>query len=185
MSVTQNSRIGPSYNLTYRLARAVWLIAWLLLARWTPPPLHAWRSFLLRCFGAKVGQGVHVYSGVKVWAPWNLEIGDQTGIGNGATLYAQGKINLGKRVVISQGAHLCGGTHDYTLKGFPVIPGDITIEDDVWIAAEAFVHPGLRIQEGAILGARAVAVKDLEAWTIYAGNPAKKIKTRRLSEKQS
>ncbi len=180
MTINQDTRQGPSFSLSNRFGRVLWSTTWLMLARWTPPPLHAWRAFVLRLFKARIGHGVHVYPSVKIWAPWNLEIGDQSGIGQGVTLYCQGKISIGKRVVISQGAHLCGGTHDYTLPGFPLIPGNITLEDDVWIAAEAFVHPRVLIQQGAILGARGVAVRDLDAWTVYAGNPARKIKARPL-----
>jgi putative colanic acid biosynthesis acetyltransferase WcaF len=178
MTVNQDTRSGPSFTLKNRLLRALWNLCWSLLGRTSPAPLHIWRAFLLRCFGARIGKGVHVYPEVKIWAPWHLQIGDQSGIGNGATLYCQGKMIVGKRVVISQGAHLCGGTHDYTQVGFPLVPGDISIGDDVWIAAEAFVHPGVSVGEGAILGARGVATKNLEGWTIYAGNPARALKKR-------
>ncbi len=173
-----DSRVGPSFSMENRVARVAWGIVWGLLGRLSPRPLHAWRRFLLRCFGAEVGRGVHVYPRVRIWAPWNLEIGDLTGIGDGAILYSQGRIVIGQRVVISQGAHLCGGTHDYNQAGFPLVPKDIHIANDVWIAAEAFVHPGVTIGEGAILGARGVAVRDLEPWTIHAGNPAKAVKRR-------
>ncbi len=87
--------------------------------RYSPRQFHLWRSFLLRLFGASIGEKVHVYPRVKVWAPWNIRLGDECGIGNGAILYSQGTITIGRRAVISQGAHLCAGTHDYNLPGFP------------------------------------------------------------------
>lgn len=178
MLVNTDTHSGPSFSLGNRFARLFWYIIQATLFGWSPAPFHGWRSFLLRRFGAVVGKGVHVYPKVHVWAPWNLEIAEHTGIGNGATLYCQGKMIIGKRVVISQGAHLCGGTHDYTKPGFPLVPGEIVIGDDAWIAAEAFVHPGITVGTGAILGARSVAVRDLEPWTIYGGNPARPLKTR-------
>jgi len=166
------------FSLKNKVGRLLWQLVWVFFGRLSPTPFHRWRAWLLRAFGAKVGSGVHVYPGVKIWAPWNLEIGDGTGIGNGVTLYCQGRIILGRRAVISQGAHLCGGTHDYTRVDFPLVVGDIEVGDTAWVAAEAFVHPGIKIGEGAILGARGVAVKDLEPWAIYSGNPCKFIKKR-------
>jgi putative colanic acid biosynthesis acetyltransferase WcaF len=184
MSINQDTHSGPSFGWANRLGRVLWSIAWLLLGRWTPPPLHAWRAFLLRCFGAKIGRGVHVYPGARIWAPWNLEIGDQTGIGNGATLYAQGKITLAKRVVISQGAYLCAGTHDYEKPGFPLVTAPIVVGDQAWLAAEVFVHPRVTIGEGAVVGARSVVTKDLPAWMVCSGFPCVPIKPRRLSQSE-
>jgi putative colanic acid biosynthesis acetyltransferase WcaF len=148
--------------------------------RLSPIPLHAWRRFLLRCFKAKVGRGVHVYPGVKIWAPWNLELGDECGIANGAILYSQSLISIGQRGVISQGAHLCAGTHDYDHPGFPLIAKPIIIGDHAWIAAEAFIHPGVIIGEGCVVGARSVVTKDMPEWMVCAGHPCQPIKKRRL-----
>jgi putative colanic acid biosynthesis acetyltransferase WcaF len=137
---------------------------------------------LLRLFGATVGRGVHVYPGAKIWAPWNVEFGDEAGVGDGAVLYSQGKITLGKRVVISQGTQLCTGTHDYTQRGFPLVTAPITVGDEAWVAAEAFVHPGITIGEGAVIGARSVVTKDMPAWMVCAGFPCKAIKPREMSD---
>lgn len=160
------------------MGRIVWNVAYIFLFRISPKPLHAWRSFILRSFGAKIGKGVHVYPAVKIWAPWNLEIGDQTGIANNVILYSQGKIIIGKRAVISQGAHLCAGTHDYTKRGFPLITMPIYIEDEAWIAAEAFLHPGVTVGKGVIVGARSVVNKNLPELMICAGNPCRPLKPR-------
>lgn len=176
----QDTHTGASFSLSNRLKRLVWGMVYVLLFRYSPRPLHVWRSFLLRLFGATIGKGVHVYPKVSIWAPWNLVIGDGTGIANGVTLYSQGVITLGKRVVISQGVHLCAGTHDFTKKGFPLITKPITICDNVWVAAESFIHPGITIQEGAVIGARSVVVKDIPEWVVCAGNPCKPIKARIL-----
>ena len=171
---------GPSFSLKNRLARVIWGFTYTILFKYSPKPLHNWRAFILRCFGAKIGKGVHVYPKVMIWAPWNLEIGDESGIANGVMLYCQGKILIGKRVVISQGSHLCTGTHDYTKLGFPLYTRPITIGDFVWLAAEVFVHPGIQINEGCIIGARAVVTKDMPKWMICAGHPCKSIKERVL-----
>jgi putative colanic acid biosynthesis acetyltransferase WcaF len=129
-------------------------------------------------FGAKVGKGVHIYPKVEIWAPWNLVIGDETGIANGVKLYSQGNIIIGKRVVISQGAHLCTGTHNFNKKGFPLITKPITIGDQAWLAAEVFVHPGITIGEGAVIGARSVVTKSISPWMVSAGFPCVELKKR-------
>ena len=176
----QDTYKGASFSLTNRLKRLLWEIVYFLFFKYSPRPIHAWRSFLLRLFGATIGKGVHVYPKVVIWAPWHIIIGDETGIANGTILYSQDTITLGKRVVISQGSHLCAGTHDFTKKGFPLITKPIIIEDNVWIAAESFIHPGVTIHEGAVIGARSVVVKDVPAWMVCAGNPCKPIKERVL-----
>ena len=93
-------------------------------------------------------------------------------------MYCLGKVTIGDRVSISQHAHLCAGTHDYSKEEMPLLRLPITIEDDVWLAADSFVGPDVTVGEGAILGARAVAMKNLDAQTVYAGNPATIIKKR-------
>lgn len=178
-NVNTDTREGPSFGLGNRVGRVMWIAVWLCFCRWTPPPLHHWRALVLRVFGARVGAGVHVYPSARIWAPWNLEIGDASAIGRAATIYSQGQITLGHRVVISQGAHLCAGTHDFDTPGFPLLTKPIIVRDDAWIAAEAFVHPGVTVGEGCVVGARSVVVGDLPDWTVCSGFPAKALRTRR------
>jgi putative colanic acid biosynthesis acetyltransferase WcaF len=178
MSINVDTHTGPSFSLRNRIGRMLWGLVSVLLFRFSPRPLHEWRSFLLRCFGAKVGVGVHVYPGVNIWAPWNLELADECGIASGATLYSQGKITVGRRAVISQGAHLVTGTHDYSDAGFPLITKPIHIGDHAWVAAEAFVHPGVSIGEGCVIGARSVVTRDMPDWMVCAGHPCQPLKSR-------
>jgi len=173
---------GASFSLKNRLGRVVWGVVYILLFKYSPKPFHSWRSFILRLFGAKIGRGVHIYPGVKIWAPWNLEAHDEAGVANGVDLYCQGKIILGYRSIVSQRAFICAGTHDYTKEGHPLITAPIVIQDNAWVAAEAFVHPGVTIGEGAVIGARSVVTKDMPAWTVCAGHPCKPIKERILSK---
>lgn len=171
---------GASFSLKNRLSRLVWNFVYMLLFKYSPRPLHSWRSFLLRAFGGKIGRGVHIYPKVKIWAPWNLIIHDEVGVADGVDLYSQGIITLGYRAIISQRAYLCTGTHDYTLKGHPLYTRPINIGPMVWVAAESFIGPGVTIGEGAIVGARAVVFKDVAPWEVVGGNPAKFIKNREL-----
>jgi len=168
-----------SFSWRNRMARAVWGMVWVLLFRPSPRPLHAWRALLLRLFGATLGQHVKVYPGVKVWAPWALHIGSNVAIGNGVTLYNMATLTIGDYCVVSQGAHLCGGTHDLNSPNFQLMTNPITLGRHVWICAEAFVGNGVSIADGSVIGARAVVAKSItQPWTVWAGVPAKAIGSR-------
>jgi len=112
--------------------------------------------------------------------PWNLEIGDESAVGEAALLYSLGPIRIGSRATISQRAHLCAATHDFRKRDLPLVRLPIEIGDEVWVCADAFVGPGVTIGHGAVAGARAVVVKDVAPWTVVGGNPAKQIGTRTI-----
>jgi len=137
-----------------------------------------WRVLVLKCFGAKIKWSSHVYASVKIWAPWNLEIGANSSLGPNVDCYNQGKISIGANTVISQKSYLCASTHDYTKIDFPLILQPITIGNGVWIAADAFIGPGVSIEDNAIIAARSVVNKRVEKNTVIGGNPAKIIKYR-------
>jgi putative colanic acid biosynthesis acetyltransferase WcaF len=169
----------PSFNFSNRLRRAVWGAAYVLLFRYSPRPLHGWRSLLLRSFGAKLGPHVHVYPRARIWAPWMLEIGSHVGIADGVILYNMAHIRIGNHVVISQGAHLCAGSHDIHSRNFQLVARPIAVGDHAWVCAEAFLAPGAIVPEGAVVGARAVVSRPLEEqWAVYAGMPARRINSR-------
>jgi putative colanic acid biosynthesis acetyltransferase WcaF len=171
---------GASFSLANRLFRVVWMLSWTLLARWTPPPLHGWRRFLLRLFGAQVGRGVRLYGSTRVWYPPNLCLGDHVLLGPGVHCYNQGRISIGARTVVSQGAHLCASSHDIADPDFQLILKPIMIGAGAWVAAEAFVGPGCHIGDGAVIGARAALFRNAEPWAVYSGNPAQFLKPRPL-----
>lgn len=169
---------GPSFTLRHRAIRAVFRLVWTLAAAWTPPPLHRWRAFVLRLFGARVGANARIYGTARIWFPANLEVGENAVIGPGVHCYSMARITIGAHAVVSQRAHLCAGTHDVDDSHFQLVARPIVIGPKAWVAAEAFVGPGVTLAEGAVLGARGVTVKDLPAWSIHAGNPARFIRRR-------
>jgi putative colanic acid biosynthesis acetyltransferase WcaF len=180
-----NPYTQPSFSLGNRVMRALWGIVWLLLFRPSPRPFHIWRGGLLRLFGAKLGTQVHVYPNVKIWAPWQLVIGDNVGLADGVTLYNMAPITIGDYCVVSQSAHLCGGSHDIDSNNFQLIAKPIMLEKNVWVCAEVFVGPGVTIAEGCVLGARAVVVKSIvEPWSVWVGNPAVMKRMRKKKEMQ-
>lgn len=113
-----------------------------------------------------------IHPSVVVFIPWNLKIGDWSSVGFDALLYNLGPMTIGREVTISQRAHLCGGTHDFRDVAMPLIKAPVTIGDGAWVCADAFVGPGVAVGERAVVGARAVAVKDVPAGAVVAGNPA-------------
>ena len=170
---------GPSFSTANRAIRLLWIVCWRLLAGWTPRQFGPWRRLLLRMFGATMAPGSDVRGSARVWYPANLTMGPRAVLGPGVNCYTQARITIGADVIVSQGAHLCAGTHDVDDPAFQLIARPITIGDGAWIAAEAFVGPGATIGERAVLGARAVAFGTLEAEMIYVGNPAKPARARR------
>jgi putative colanic acid biosynthesis acetyltransferase WcaF len=177
-----DSRIQPSFSISNRLARVVWGLVYTLLFRPSPRPLYAWRSFLLRCFGASIGKHCHIYPHTRIWAPWNLILDDYACLGEEVDCYSIAPVTLGKRVVVSQRVFLCTGSHDYEDPNFQLYAKPIYIGDDAWICAEAFVGPGVTVGEGAVVGARSVATKNIPNWMVCAGNPCKPLKPRVIRE---
>jgi putative colanic acid biosynthesis acetyltransferase WcaF len=171
--------LRPAFSFRDRLRRLNWNICWAIFYRTSPRPLHSWRSFLLRLFGAKMGRNCHFYPRSKVWAPWNLICADQVTAGDGAEIYNPAPVTLGSHAILSQEAYLCGATHDYDDPAFPLIAYATTIGPYAWVCARASVAPGVNLGEGAVLGLGSVATRSLEAWTVYAGVPAIKVKERR------
>jgi putative colanic acid biosynthesis acetyltransferase WcaF len=174
-----SNRSSQKYTFGEQVRRLLWVFGELFI-RFSPRPCFAWRRAVLRCFGATVGQQVHIYPATKIYFPWNLEIGDWSAIGEDALIYNPGQITLGKKVTVSHRAHLCAGTHDYRKTDLPLLKPRITIQDQTWICADAFIGPGVTVGEGAVVGARAVVVNDVESWTVVAGNPARFLKKRVL-----
>jgi putative colanic acid biosynthesis acetyltransferase WcaF len=169
VDVTAN-RAATSWSRREKLGRVLWALVYPLF-RLSPRPLWGWRRWVLRLFGAQVGVEVHVYPTVRIAVPWHLRIGDHAAIGDRAILYAPGRIEIGSRATISQNAHLCAGTHAWREAARPLVRAPITIGEDAWVCADAFVGPGVQIGAGAVLGARAVAMRDLAAGQIGVGNP--------------
>lgn len=171
---------GPSFSLRNRIYRAIWILTWAALASWTPPPMRAWRRWLLKAFGAKVASTANVYGSAKIWSPANLTLGEFALVGPRTTIYSQGPIHIGAYAIISQGSHLCAGTHDVEDPNFQLRTPPITIGARAWIAAEAFVGPGVTVGEGSVLGARSCAMRNIPDWMIYSGNPAMPLRERKI-----
>jgi len=182
MSLDINSnRSAAKYTRKELFLRVLWGFGKLVF-RLTPRPFFGLRCAILRSFGAEVGANVNIYPSALIYYPWNLEIGDDSSIGEWALVYNLGRVTIGARTTISQRAHLCAGTHDYRNPTLPLIKPPIVIGDEVWVCADAFIGPSVTVANGAVVGACSVVTRDVKSLAVMAGNPAKFVKTRVINE---
>lgn len=173
------------YSTANRVKRMVWTMVWNVLARPLPRSLGmGWKRFLLRLFGAEVASTSVVYGSAKIFMPWNLVMKDYACLASGVDCYNAAPITIGVNATVSQGAYLCTASHDITSPHHEQIERPITIGDRAWVAARAYVGPGVNVGEGAVVGATASVYKDVEPWTVVGGNPAKFLKKRELKDEQ-
>lgn len=172
------------HSIKNRAARVLWHVVYCLLFRPSPRIFHAWRRWLLRSFGAKVGRKARTFPNMKVWAPWNLELGDFSCIGDGVDCYSVGRLKIGDYVTVSQYSILCTASHDHTLLHCPLVVGEIIVEPYAWICAQTFIMPNVTIGEGTVTGARSTVLKSLPAWKVAVGTPCRVIGPRNVEIRQ-
>jgi putative colanic acid biosynthesis acetyltransferase WcaF len=173
------SKSVTRWPLSFKLRRGVWTFLLQPLVRWLPKVLSPVRIAALRAMGARIGPNCLILPGVTVLMPWNLHLADHVAIGARANIYNFAPVRVGRMTVISQYVYLCTGSHDYRKSDMPLTFAPISIGEQVWLAAGAFVAPGISIADGAVVGAMSVVTKSLsESWSVYAGNPCRKIKAR-------
>jgi putative colanic acid biosynthesis acetyltransferase WcaF len=169
------------YSWKEYVLKFVWRIVWLSIWRICWHRVYILRSCILKCFGAKVSIKSMYYGSTWIEFPWKFSCGRFSTIGPRVHIYNLGYVSIGENTVVSQDVYLCAGTHLYNYPAMPLLKETIEIGASVWICAGAFIGPGVTVGEGAIVGARGVAMSDVPPWTIVAGNPARKIKKREMA----
>ena len=165
-----------------KIKRLLWSITWFIFARPLPRRVgNKWKIILLRLFGAKISDTAVIYSSVKIYSPWNLEMRDYSCLAPGVDCYNVDKITVGEHSTVSQKSYLCTASHDVTKSDNPLITAPILIEDQVWIGAGVFIGMGVIVGQGAVVGATSSVYKSVEVWSIVGGNPAKFIKKRKIN----
>ena len=163
-----------------KLSRGLWAVIYVCFFRPSPVFAHSWRRALLRMFGASIHPTAVVYPTTAIWAPWNLEMKAGSCLGRGVDCYSVAKVTLEEDALVSQYSYLCTASHDYRSADFALVAAPITIESRAWVCASVFVGPGVKIGQGAVVGAMSAVFSDIRAWTVVGGNPASFIKDRAL-----
>ena len=181
--IFQRCDLCASYPYTRReyLLRALWNLVRVTLFRWSPRRWCGWRNFLLRRFGARIGPNSNVRPTCRIFHPWLLELGDWSTLGDNVEMYNLGPVTIGRHSVISQMTYVCAGTHDYTIANLPLLRLPIHIGSGVWIAAQAFICPGVTVGDNSVIGARSVVTHDIPPGVVAAGNPAQVRKPRKMT----
>ena len=169
----QVSAYSSPWTRAEKLRMLFWELSWLLMCRWTPKPMNAWRLIWLKLFGAKIYGYPFVHQRARITLPWNLTLHDRACLGDRAVAYSLGEIELMPDSTVAQEAYLCTGTHDFSSSARPLQTGKIVIGKSAFIGARAFVMPGVMVGDSVIVGACSVVTKDVSANTCVAGNPAR------------
>ncbi|HVW13502.1 MAG TPA: WcaF family extracellular polysaccharide biosynthesis acetyltransferase [Mucilaginibacter sp.] len=177
LSAYNNHPYHPGGNA---LKRILWYYTNIFFFKSSLFPFYGLKVFLLRLFGARLGKKVEIKPCVNIKYPWNLAIGDHVWIGENVWIDSLVMITIGSNVCLSQSAVLLTGSHNYKKASFDLITGSVTLEEGVWIGAGAMVNQGVTARSHAVLTSGSVATKDLEAYSIYQGNPAVKVRTRTI-----
>lgn len=168
------------YPFSVYIRRVAWWLVFFTIWKICPQRFYWMRAGILRLFGGRVSRAAGFCHNTWIEMPWDLTVGKHTMVGSRTMIYNLGGVTIGDRTLISQDVYICGGTHDYTDPTYPLLRQQIVIGSQVWICAGAFIGPGITVGDGAVVGARAVVTKDVEPWTVVAGNPARFIKKREL-----
>ncbi|TLX76499.1 colanic acid biosynthesis acetyltransferase WcaF [Labilibacter sediminis] len=166
------------YNPGGAIKRLVWYFINVLFFINPLNPSSAIKKILLKLFGAKIGKGVTIKPGVNIKYPWKLSIDDHSWIGENVWIDNLDQVTIGKNCCLSQGALLLCGNHNYKKETFDLMTGTITLEDGVWVGAKSMLTPGTVCKTHSVISVQSVASGELEAFSIYRGNPCMKIKSR-------
>jgi putative colanic acid biosynthesis acetyltransferase WcaF len=177
----QESQFASPWTASERLLRVLWEFCWVLFCVWTPKPLNPWRLFWLRVFDAKIEGTPFVHQRARIAVPWNLTLHERACLGDRANIYNLAEIEIGARATVAQEAYLDTASHDFSRRDMPLTAAKITIGEDAFVGARAFVLPGVTIGARSVIGACSVVTKDVPADVIAAGNPCQAIKPRSAS----
>lgn len=162
------------------LKRTAWFLLGQPIMRSAWIPWSALRVYLLRSFGATIGEGVVIKPSVEVKYPWHLIVGDDCWIGEHVWIDNLTTVRIASDVCVSQGAYLCTGNHDWSDERFGLAIAPIELAQGSWAGAKCLLAPGATLGRGAIAGAGSVVSGTIPDFEIHAGNPARFVKMRQM-----
>lgn len=171
-------RVPPGFRGKGSVRVQLWWIVQATLFRFSPKFMYGFRRFLLRAFGAQIGRCVLIRSTATVTYPWKLRIGDYSWLGDDTVVYNLAQVDIGANVAIAHRVYLCTGSHSITSMTFDIAGRSIVIENEVWLADDVFVGPGISIGRGAVIGARSSVFKDMPEGMVCYGYPCSPKKRR-------
>jgi putative colanic acid biosynthesis acetyltransferase WcaF len=175
---SQNSAFASPWSGGDRVLRVLWEFCWFVFCAWTPKPANPWRLFWLRAFGAKIEGVPFVHQRARIAIPANLTLHDRACLGDRANAYSLGAIEIGARATVAQEAYLSTGSHDFQSAAMPLVTAKITIGEDAFVGARAFVMPGVSIGPRSVVGACSVVTHDVPNDVFAAGNPCRVLRPR-------
>jgi putative colanic acid biosynthesis acetyltransferase WcaF len=166
------------WSAQHKALRLLWEFCWFVFCGWTPKPLNPWRLFWLDVFGATIEGKPFVHQRARIAIPWHLTLRDRACLGDRANAYSLGEIEIGERATVAQEAYLSTGSHDFSHPALQLVTAKITIGDDAFIGARAFIMPGVRVGARSLVGACSVVTKDIPDDCVAAGNPCRVLRSR-------
>src|ERR1700730_3593433 len=139
VNLEQKSAYDSPWSGSERLMGVLWQFCWFFFSSWTPKPLNEWRLFWLRVFDAKIDGTPFVHQRARISIPWHLTLHDRAILGDRANANSLGEIEIGARATVAQEVYLSSGTHDFTQPAQPLVTAKITIGDDAFVGARAFI----------------------------------------------
>jgi putative colanic acid biosynthesis acetyltransferase WcaF len=177
--------VASPWSVRTRIGMVLWEFCWAFFCQWTPKPLNAWRLVWLRLFGAKLYGTPFVHQRARIQIPWHLVMQDRACLGDRANVYSLGRVTIEEGAVIAQETYLCTGTHDFDEPGLPLLTREIRVRRNAFVGARAMVLPGVTVGAHAIVGACSVVTRDVEPWTISAGNPCRLVRRRKVNDEKN
>ena len=158
----------------------LWRLVDKYLFKTSPHMLSAWRVFLLRKFGAKIGKGCYIASSVTITRPWDFEMGNISGLDEDC--FINPPVKIGDYVSIGNNVHIIAGGHDVRSRGFERTPSPVIIDHGAFVGAGTFIGGGVKIGQASVIAAHSHIVQSIPSNKIVANKQKDMLLLPRLTE---
>ena len=152
---------------------------WMAFIKAIPGNIGCWIRNI--CLPYKYGSNVKIWNGVQIDSPSKLKLGNNISINRNCVLHAGGLIEIGDDVLIGPNVVIYSQNHNFSEENLPIRKQgytlkEVSIGNNVWIASNTIVLPGVSICSNVVIGAQSLVAKSIDKPGVYAGNPLKYIK---------